>query len=162
MDNIVPIRITKALVKEIDALVDKGLFRNRNEVIREGIRSIIEKYHRKVANRRLIANIIANYLTLTYEDLIQSIILFGSVAQGTDDVESDIDLLILTRTKLSYNQKIELTDRVVNLLQKLDYVISLQFQPFDDFMEGVGANFEFETNVLHQGEILAGNIPNST
>ena len=161
MDKVVPIRMTDALVREIDSMVEKRLFRNRNEVIREGIRSIIKEYHSDMANRKLIAHIVANYLVLSYKDFIQTIILFGSVAQGTDDIESDIDLLVLTQTKISYNQKLELTDKIVKLLQKLDYVISLQFQTYDEFIEGVKANFDFETSLFHQGKVLAGTVPNS-
>jgi len=161
MDTIVPIRISNAIVKGIDSMVEKGLFRNRNEVIREGIRSIIGQYCTDNANRKVIASVIANYLVFTYKNLIQAIILFGSVAEGTDNEDSDIDLLVLTRIKLSYDQKFELTDKIVNLLQKLNYITSLQFQPYKEFLERVQANFEFESSVLHQGKILVGTISNS-
>lgn len=38
------IRSSKMLIKELDSLVDNGLFRNRTEAINEGIRLLIRRY----------------------------------------------------------------------------------------------------------------------
>ncbi len=38
-------------------------------------------------------------------DFVQEIVLFGSAARGTADVESDIDLLVLTKYALPYQQR---------------------------------------------------------
>jgi Arc/MetJ-type ribon-helix-helix transcriptional regulator len=47
MTNLIHIRIGKALKKQMQELVDKGLFSNQSEITREGIRNIILKYGRK-------------------------------------------------------------------------------------------------------------------
>jgi predicted nucleotidyltransferase len=46
-------------------------------------------------NRKQIAKEFANEVTKMFGDEIGDIILFGSVARGEDDRESDIDILIL-------------------------------------------------------------------
>ncbi len=38
------IRTSKTLLKELDALVNQGLFRNRTEAVNEGIRLLIRRY----------------------------------------------------------------------------------------------------------------------
>lgn len=43
-NNLLHLRISKNLMKELDKLVDKGLFSNKNEVIREAIRNSLLKY----------------------------------------------------------------------------------------------------------------------
>ena len=46
-------------------------------------------------NKKQIAKEFANEVTKMFRDEIDGIILFGSVARGEDDVESDIDILII-------------------------------------------------------------------
>jgi predicted nucleotidyltransferase len=46
-------------------------------------------------NRKQIAKEFANEVTKMFWDEIDDIILFGSVARGEDDIESDIDVLII-------------------------------------------------------------------
>jgi len=38
------IRTSKTLLKELDTLVNQGLFRNRTEAVNEGIRLLIRRY----------------------------------------------------------------------------------------------------------------------
>ncbi len=46
MDKIIPLRLDNYLIQEIDSLIQKGLYRNRNEGIREAIRMLINSYGR--------------------------------------------------------------------------------------------------------------------
>jgi Arc/MetJ-type ribon-helix-helix transcriptional regulator len=46
--DILHIRISKDMADKVNYLIDKGLFSNKNEVIREAIRSIILKYKDEV------------------------------------------------------------------------------------------------------------------
>jgi predicted nucleotidyltransferase len=50
---------------------------------------------REKMNKKQIAKEFANEVTKMFRDEIDEIILFGSVARGEDDVESDIDILII-------------------------------------------------------------------
>lgn len=160
MDKIIPLRIGKALIQKIDQMIGQGIFRNRNEGIREGIRLLIKNYTNQLFSKQIIAKIIANYLIFTHSEFIKAIILFGSVAYGNDKEESDIDLLVLTEKELSYHQKFEVTNEIVLLIRRLEYIISLHFQNIDTFMQGVKDNFSFETNIYKNGKFLAGTIPN--
>ena len=47
MASLIHIRVGKALKKEMQELIDKGMFSNQAEVAREGIRHIVLKYRRR-------------------------------------------------------------------------------------------------------------------
>jgi predicted nucleotidyltransferase len=55
---------------------------------------------------------------------VERVILFGSKARGTDDAESDIDLLILTREELSWRERDAITDLLFDVECAHDVVIS--------------------------------------
>jgi len=161
-DKNIPLRVNIELTKKIDELIKKGIFRNRNEGIREGIRQLIKKYDSQMdanLNKEQLAQVIANYLQLYYPEELETIILFGSVAKGTDSENSDIDILVLTRNKYSYSQKLHIINQIVHLTQSLDYIISLQFETTQKYLECVKKNFTFESNVAKEGKVLAGNMP---
>ena len=162
VDKNIPLRVNNELTKKIDELIKKGIFRNRNEGIREGIRQLIKKYDsQKEFNlqKTQLAQIIANYLKLYYSEDLEAIVLFGSVAKGTDSEDSDIDILALTRKKYSYAQKLHIINQVVHLTQGLDYIISLQFETTQKYLERIKENFSFESNIAKEGKVLGGIIP---
>ena len=47
MTNLIHIRVGKALKKEMQLLIDKGLYSNQAEIAREGIRHILLRYKGK-------------------------------------------------------------------------------------------------------------------
>lgn len=162
VDKNIPLRVNNELTNKIDDLIKKGIFRNRNEGIREGIRQLIQKYDsQKDSNlkKTQLAQIIANYLKLYYTEDLEAIILFGSVAKGTDSENSDIDILVLTRKKYSYSQKLHIINQIVHLTQGVDYIISLQFETSQRYLERIKGNYSFESNVSKEGKLLGGNIP---
>jgi len=162
VDKNIPLRVNNELTKKIDELIKKGIFRNRNEGIREGIRQLIKKYDsQKESNlkKAQLAQIIANYLKLYYSDDLEAIILFGSVAKGTDREDSDIDILVLTRIKYSYTQKLHIINKIVHLTQGVGYIISLQFETTKKYLERIKEKFTFESNVAKEGKLLGGIIP---
>lgn len=162
VDKNIPLRVNNELTNKIDELIKKGLFRNRNEGIREGIRQLIKKYDsQKESNlkKTQLAQIIANYLEMHYSEDIEAIILFGSVAKGTDSEDSDIDILVLTRKKYSYTERLHIINQIVNLTQGLGYIISLQFETTQYYLERIKEKFTFESNVAKEGKILRGIVP---
>ncbi len=58
-------------------------------------------------NRIKVVKEFGNELLKKFEDEIENIILFGSVAQGTDDEESDIDLLIVAKSPNPMKREVE-------------------------------------------------------
>ncbi|MDR2623169.1 MAG: nucleotidyltransferase domain-containing protein [Methanobrevibacter sp.] len=85
---------------------------------------------------------------------IEKIILFGSVARGDDSEESDIDIIILTR---SINDEIKISDdvytKVMDILLSLGERISLKIIPQKHYY--THKNFPFYTNVEKE-EIIIG------
>jgi len=101
------------------------------------------------------------------EDMIRSIILYGSVARGTADIQSDIDLLILVEDEitetLGEEWKESFEDRIRNLEEGsvLDYITrNTTFVPLietvSEFEENLGNGRKFEENVEKDGTVLEG------
>ena len=67
---------------------------------------------------------------------VVGVVLFGSKARGSDDHESDIDLLLLTSRPLDWRERGALTDRLFDV--ELDYgvVISTLILPAEEWDHG--------------------------
>jgi predicted nucleotidyltransferase len=82
---------------------------------------------------------------------VESVILFGSKARGDDDVESDIDLLVLTTQKLSWQER----DTVRSLLSPIEMshsvVLSTLVVPAEEWRDGVISVLPIHTEVESQG-----------
>jgi Arc/MetJ-type ribon-helix-helix transcriptional regulator len=46
-DELIHIRVGKEIKKEMQKLIDSGLFTNQSEIAREGIRTLILKYQKR-------------------------------------------------------------------------------------------------------------------
>jgi len=68
---------------------------------------------------------------------IDSIILFGSKAKGTDETESDIDLLLLTQQKLTWQERDAITDALFDIQLEYDVVISTLVVATKEWSEGI-------------------------
>ena len=70
--------------------------------------------------KRALASLRRKLLDLGW---VEAIYLYGSVARGEADQESDIDLLVLTSRKLSRPERHQITDLVydVNLLEDTNF-----------------------------------------
>jgi predicted nucleotidyltransferase len=68
---------------------------------------------------------------------VEQVILFGSKARGTDDRESDIDLLLLTARRLSTEEEREVTDLLFPIQLERDVVFSPLIVPTREWREGV-------------------------
>lgn len=82
-----------------------------------------------------IKNKLVPGLVSIYGDLIKGIILYGSVARGTQTEESDIDIAILLKqgsTKEMYEESLDL---IVDLELEQDKVISVVRIDYDKYQE---------------------------
>ena len=61
--------------------------------------------------RLAVARELAGWLRRQYGDIVADVRLYGSVARGSDDALSDVDLLILVRRVLSRAEREELSQR---------------------------------------------------
>ena len=159
MDKIIPVRISDTIIKRLDLLIHEGIFRNRNEVIRTGLRALINYYRKYFQNKSEIARIISNYIFDKFSDEIYSIILFGSVALNLDNKDSDIDLFILTRDRWSYTKRATVYEIILPLLYKLDVVISLHFEELNLFQVAIQDDLIFEKGIYKNGIVLSGVNP---
>jgi len=55
---------------------------------------------------------------------VERVILYGSKARGTDDAESDIDLLVLTSRELTWKERNAITDALFDIELEHDVVLS--------------------------------------
>lgn len=68
---------------------------------------------------------------------VERVVLFGSKATGTDDAESDIDLLALTSRALSWDERNALTDALFEIELAEGVVISTLVLSSREWSEGV-------------------------
>ena len=87
-----------------------------------------------------------------FQDSITSIILYGSVARGTQTEESDLDIAVLTGayTKEMHEQ---MTDLVVDLELEYNKVLSVLLIDHDKFKEWENV-MPFYKNVKKEGIVL--------
>lgn len=83
-------------------------------------------------------------------DYTLEIILYGSVARGDDNEDSDIDILIISDNYAEIEDKV--ADEVVKVIFNKDEYISAQIMSNEHFEKT--KNFSFLTNVLKEGVIL--------
>jgi predicted nucleotidyltransferase len=160
MDKIIPLRVDEVMIQYIDRMVVEGLFRNRNDGIRAGIREIINTQMRnRFTSRIMLARVIANYLNTTRNGEIQAIILFGSVVNNKDTQESDVDILVLTKSTQSYDEEYEIIKDVGLLVYGIDEYVSLHFESSEEFVNAVENGYVFETDILSKGKLLKGTLP---
>ncbi len=67
---------------------------------------------------------------------VELIILYGSKARGTDDAESDIDLLVLTTRVLTWRERNAVTDTLYDIQLTHDVVISTLVVSACEWSEG--------------------------
>jgi predicted nucleotidyltransferase len=99
-------------------------------------------------NRKKLAQDFAN--SVKSNDKIERIILFGSVARGDDDPNSDIDIVIVS----SYEDDIFdfVYDKVYDILISFEIMVSVHFMP----KERLEINDSyFISNIKKEGLILA-------
>jgi predicted nucleotidyltransferase len=67
---------------------------------------------------------------------VELIILYGSEARGTDDAESDIDLLVLTTRELTWRERNAITDTLCDIQLAHGVVISTLVVANHEWLEG--------------------------
>ncbi len=67
---------------------------------------------------------------------IDRVILYGSKATGTDTPESDLDLLLLTKASLSWQERDAITEALFDIELAHDVVISTLVIPKSDWVAG--------------------------
>ena len=103
-------------------------------------------------NGRIFQQLIPEIVEI-YGDLFVSVILYGSVARGTQTDESDIDIAVMLRSKENDDMKERMTDIIVDLELEYNKVLSVlridyeKFKMWEDTMP-------FYKNMKEDGVIL--------
>ena len=84
---------------------------------------------------------------------VVSIILYGSVARGTNTEESDVDVAILVKNEMDAEMEDKLYDFVVDMNLKYDKVFSVIDINYDTFRKREGVT-PFYQNVTKEGIVL--------
>jgi uncharacterized protein len=91
------------------------------------------------------------HFRLTSQVKIESLVLFGSVARGEADAESDIDLLVLTSELLSHSEQHQITDIVfeINLKYGTNFSTLVVDQKYWDI--GLISILPIHTEIINDG-----------
>ena len=87
------------------------------------------------------------------KDNLISIILYGSVAKGTQTEESDIDIAMIIKTNMDKRCEEQLSDFVVDMNLKYDKVFSV-IDIDENVFEKWGEQSPFYRNVKAEGVVL--------
>lgn len=82
-----------------------------------------------------------------------SVILYGSVARGTNTEDSDVDITLLMHGKLDFETEDKLSDFIVDMNLKYDKVFSVIDIDVEHFQKWVNA-LPFYQNVEREGIVL--------
>jgi predicted nucleotidyltransferase len=101
---------------------------------------------------RRVAEAFARHLKSKYADRIQKVILFGSVARGDYDQESDVDLLVVSSDN-SWGFHKKIAGEALDLLIREDVYISAKVFTPEELRKIRGTLFE--ENIRREGLVLA-------
>ncbi len=88
-----------------------------------------------------------------YGDLIDSVILYGSTARGTQTADSDVDVAILLRAGATKVMRDQMLDLVVDLELACGKVLSVLCIDYDKFAEWKDV-LPFYKNIRKDGVVL--------
>ncbi len=103
-------------------------------------------------NQLFIDELVAGLKSIFLEDLV-SVILYGSVARGTETIDSDIDIAILLRSVESREKMDRLDDLAVDMDLKFEKVISIVDIDYNEYLKWQDI-LPFYRNVKNEGVVL--------
>ena len=105
-----------------------------------------------VMDKTILQELVQGIVEIIKSDIVK-VILYGSVARGTDDEESDIDIMIILKNELDSFTEDKLSDFIVDMNLKYDKVFSVidvNVHKFDKW----AAVLPFYQNVDREGIVL--------
>lgn len=113
----------------------------------------IAKYQFEEEKLKVIFERLTKGLLEIYSDLLVSVVLYGSVARGTQTEESDIDIAVLIKKGQTSKMKSQVTDLVVDLELEYNKVLSVLHIDYDKFKTWENI-MPFYKNVKKDGVVL--------
>jgi len=98
-------------------------------------------------------NELVNGILKVMEPLLVRIVLYGSVARGTNTEESDVDIALLMNGELDKNTEDKLSEFIVDMNLKYDKVFSVIDIDYEKFCKWESVT-PFYSNVSKEGIVL--------
>lgn len=105
------------------------------------------------ADGKNILSELVNGIVKIVENKLVRIILYGSVARGTNTEESDVDIALLMHGGLDFDTEDRLSDFIVDMNLKYDRVFSVIDIDIEHFQRWIKA-LPFYQNVEREGIVL--------
>ena len=105
-----------------------------------------------VMDKTILQELVQGIVEIIKSDIVK-VILYGSVARGTNDEESDVDIMIILKNELDSFTEDKLSDFIVDMNLKYDKVFSVidvNVHKFDKW----AAVLPFYQNVDREGIVL--------
>ncbi len=103
-------------------------------------------------NQDLLMELVEGILSIMVDKIV-SIVLYGSVARGTNTDESDVDVALLMHGKLDKETEDQLSDVIVNMnlkYNKIFSIIDIDYAEFQRWLEII----PFYQNIRREGVVL--------
>jgi len=158
MSVVVPARIPKKMVEEINELVRTGLYSSRSNLVREAVRRLAASESpraQKASISELAANL-ASTMIAWNEKRATDVILFGSSARGEATTESDVDLLVLTEEAQPWRVRRRLYEIIYPIIPVMGIDISLIVVNKEAFVHMIKVGDRFAISVIDEGIQLHG------
>ena len=85
---------------------------------------------------------------------VNKVILFGSKARGDYDMESDIDLLIVTSCRLHWKEEKRVVEMLFDIGMEYDVIFSPLFATNEEWEGGIFTRFPIYKEIIKDGAIL--------
>ncbi len=157
--KVVPVKLSDSLTEALDALVKEGIYNSRNEALRDGVRLLVDKRKlgrvdekmRLEVELRAVARVVAAMLLRKYRQVITMILLFGSVAKGSANEESDIDLLVVVRGGDRFVWRRKFIEEVMPIAYEFGRYVSIKIFAEEEFKKLIERESPFMKEVLRHG-----------
>lgn len=103
-------------------------------------------------NKKIMIELVDGILKIMEQQVVR-IILYGSVAKGTNTEESDVDIALLLKGSLDKDTEDKLSDLIVDMNLKYDKVFSVIDIDIENFQKWEKVT-PFYKNVTQEGIIL--------
>jgi len=161
MSVVVPARLDRKLLLELDKLVSRGLYVSRSDAVRDAVRRIVVQATEKEINypvlHRLVADT-ASYFIVANMKTVTDVILYGSVARGESDGESDIDLLVLVSDGEEWESESKLYDLLYPVMLSSEQVLTIYVLKRGTYRKLFFGGSSFARSIAKEGVQLHGSI----
>jgi len=148
------VRYAFAIKKYADLLIKENLIKEERKAnlryFKSNINNLFFKYIKIAFSINLILkSMLLDFLKQSLAN-VSSIVLFGSMAKGEDDRNSDVDLLIIGKEKPLNLEKFEM---------KLGKSITLHILSWSEWNKKAQEDMPFYSEIISQGVTLYGELP---